>query len=265
MREFTDGPELPDGKDAPRSHMRGIVGVKMSGHTVLGAILLTLGVLWTLDNLGLIDSDKAIEFWPIILLAFGVAKINGYNTRRDPAAGTVMVVVAGLLLLKPLGIFHTSVFHLWPLLLIAGGLSLLKRARAPVGARTDGSAEIEDAHFSVLAVMGAAGRRVHSQQFRGAEATALMGGVELDLRSAKAASDTVYVEVFTWWGGIEIVVPRDWKVDIEASPIMGGVVDTTKAPVGPVATTLVVRGIVIMGGVEVKNKSALHPDTETQA
>ncbi len=264
--------DAPDDRDRPRP--RRVIGLKVTGHTILGAILLGLGVLWTLDNLNLgIDSDRVIQFWPLGLVAFGVAKCRGYNTRRDTAAGTVMLVIGGLLLLRPLGLIQTNIFHLWPLLLIAGGLSLLKRSRTPVR-EVDGSwarevqddpAVPDDSHVSLLALMGSAERRVHSQAFRGAEATAMMGGVELDLRYARGAADKVYVDVFTWWGGIEIIVPRDWKVDVEASPIMGGVVDTSLPPLGPAVTTLVVRGIVIMGGVEVKNRSGRHPDAEPSA
>lgn len=248
-------------RDAPRSQMRGLIGVKLSGHTIIGAILLTLGVLWTLNNLNIIDSDRALQFWPLGLIAYGVAKMQGWNTRRDHSAGTMICIIGSLLLLRPLGLIHNA-FSLWPLLLISGGLALLKRARTPVEELRSGSTQVNDAHLSVLAIMGAASRRVYSPDFRGAEATAMMGGVELDLRNAASTVDKVYIDVFTWWGGIEIVVPRDWKVDIEASPIMGGVVDTTKAPVGPVATTLVVRGVVIMGGVEVKNKSSVRTDDE---
>ncbi len=255
---MNDTHDARDEREAPRTQVRGLVGLKISGHTIVGAIMLLLGVLWTLDNLDVMDSDRAIQFWPIGLVAFGVAKLQGWNTRQDRNAGTALTIIGSLMLLRPLGIIHTSIFSLWPLLMIAGGLALLRRARTPVEDLPPGSAEVNDAHLSVLALMGGAARRVHSRDFRGAEASAIMGGVELDLRNAATTVPKVYVDVFTWWGGIEIIVPRDWKVDTEATPIMGAVVDTTKAPDAPVVTTLVVRGIVIMGGVEVKNKSSVR-------
>ena len=53
------------------------------------------------------------------------------------------------------------------------------------------------------------------------------------------------------WGGIEITVPPDWAVDNHIVPIMGGVVDKST---GTQAAThrLHLRGVVLMGGVEIK-------------
>ena len=51
----------------------------------------------------------------------------------------------------------------------------------------------------------------------------------------------------------QIKVPADWKVTNEALPIMGGVDDKTRAPEGEVRGHLVLKGPIIMGGVEVKN------------
>jgi len=51
-------------------------------------------------------------------------------------------------------------------------------------------------------------------------------------------------------------VPDGWTVVIEAVPFMGGVDDKTRPPKAAVdgaAPTLVVRGFVMMGGVEIKN------------
>ena len=43
-----------------------------------------------------------------------------------------------------------------------------------------------------------------------------------------------------------------WVVEIEAWPILGGVVDNTQAPALP-AHRVILRGMAFMGGVEIKN------------
>jgi hypothetical protein len=54
------------------------------------------------------------------------------------------------------------------------------------------------------------------------------------------------------WGGIELKVPETWTVINKVTPFMGGVDDKTHQP----ATSehrLTIRGLVVMGGIEIKN------------
>jgi hypothetical protein len=83
--------------------------------------------------------------------------------------------------------------------------------------------------------------------------TLVMGGIKLDLCDARMEGDSATVEVFAFWGGIEIYVPPDWTVTSKVTTLLGGFVDKRR-PTSVVPTkTLVVRGMVVMGGIEVKN------------
>jgi hypothetical protein len=42
-------------------------------------------------------------------------------------------------------------------------------------------------------------------------------------------------------------------VTVEALPLMAGIEDATRAPAGETRGHLVVKGLVLMGGVEIKN------------
>jgi predicted membrane protein len=102
--------------------------------------------------------------------------------------------------------------------------------------------------------MGGGERVVRSQDFRGGEVTAILGGFEIDLRGAGIAGDSATIEVFALFGGVELRVPEDWDVAVHGTPILGAVINSAKAGIGTVPTkTLVIRGSAIMGGVEVKN------------
>ena len=112
--------------------------------------------------------------------------------------------------------------------------------------------------FSSLAVMGGCAGRRNSQAFEGADLTATMGGCDIDLRDASIAPNTeAVIEVFAFWGGIDLKVPEDWVVVNRVIPLMGGVDDKTRTPIAPSAPPkrLIVRGIVIMGGVGIRNRS----------
>jgi hypothetical protein len=96
-------------------------------------------------------------------------------------------------------------------------------------------------------------RKNSSQDFRGGDATAVMGGCDIDLRGARIQGGQAIVDTFALWGGVGLKVPEDWRVSGEVIPLMGGFEDKTKPPAGEAKGHLIVRGIAIMGGVEVTN------------
>jgi hypothetical protein len=83
-------------------------------------------------------------------------------------------------------------------------------------------------------------------------AVAVMGGGELDLREASFAHAETVIYAFTIMGGIEIIVPDDVTVRVEGVGLMGGFDDKASGDAGPGAPVLHVRGLAIMGGVEVR-------------
>jgi hypothetical protein len=97
------------------------------------------------------------------------------------------------------------------------------------------------------------GRRPVSQEFRGGDASAVMGGVRLDLRNAKPVPEGAVVDLFVWWGGVEVRVPENWKIVNETNVVMGGIEDKTKSPPTDARDLLILRGLVVMGGIELKN------------
>ena len=91
----------------------------------------------------------------------------------------------------------------------------------------------------------------NSQDFKGGDITAVMGGVELDLRGASIQSEA-RLNLWATWGGIVIKIPADWSVINRGTAIMGAIED--KSSGSPVANKrLIITGMAIMGGVDIKN------------
>jgi hypothetical protein len=107
---------------------------------------------------------------------------------------------------------------------------------------------------TLFAMMSGVRRQV-TGAFAGAEATAIMGGVELDLRYSAMDADEVIIDTFALWGGIEIWVPPSWEIVSQGLPLMGAFEDKTHVVThaGSRQPRLIVRGVAIMGGVEIKN------------
>ncbi|HXA46299.1 MAG TPA: hypothetical protein VNW52_01620, partial [Burkholderiaceae bacterium] len=130
----------------------------------------------------------------------------------------------------------------------------IRRGFEPAGTENSGpetSPASDMSYMNVVSVMSGNMRRNDTQDFRGAELTSVMGGMEIDLRHASMASEAT-ISVFAMWGGIVIKVPTDWSVVSGAVPILGGAVDKTVPPVAA-SKRLIIDGYVVMGGVEIRN------------
>jgi len=95
--------------------------------------------------------------------------------------------------------------------------------------------------------------RSTSAAFRGADLAAFMGGVTLDLTDAKMERDEAVIDVLAFWGGIEVRVPPEWSVTSRVMPIMGGYEDKTRPSGAAPTKRVLLRGMVVMGGIEVKS------------
>ena len=76
---------------------------------------------------------------------------------------------------------------------------------------------------------------------------------KLDLRGATLSGGQAVINVLALMGGFDIRVPDTCRVVNETTPFMGGVADKTKAPAASDAPRLIVRGFVMMGGLDIKN------------
>lgn len=105
----------------------------------------------------------------------------------------------------------------------------------------------------VAGIMGGSTRRGRWTPARHVTAIAVMGGVELDFREASFAPGVTEVQAFAFWGGVQIVVPPDVRVECSGIGVMGGFDHRQNAPSvdDPMAPVLRVTGLALMGGVEV--------------
>jgi predicted membrane protein len=248
---------------------------RVTGRMIAGGVLIALGVLFTLDNFGIVEAGDVFRYWPLFLVGFGLLKVAQARYSEQRVGGAVLMAAGVLLLLRTLHVINLHMRQVWPIALVIGGGLLIWRSvrrRDPNavlasarGRLPHAESGLADADASAgggytlneFAFLGGGERIIRTSDFRGGEVTAVMGGFEIDLRGAGMIADEAVLEVFTLWGGVEIRVPEDWIVQIQATPILGGISETTSGPVIPVAPSgprkrLIIRGTAIMGGVEVK-------------
>lgn len=85
-------------------------------------------------------------------------------------------------------------------------------------------------------------------------ATAVMGGVEIDLRSVEFTAAELTIRCFALMGGIDIIVPDDVTLEIDGVGIMGGFPRQREQVGRPGAPVVRVVGVALMGGVDAKPK-----------
>jgi len=231
---------------------RGAIPVRL----VLGLLVAALGAIVLAGNLGWLESRELLHwFWPAALAAIGVTILLQPAPCPGRWWGAVWLVAAAWILADRQGWIAVDFWEVFfPALLILFGARLMLRALVrPGAARRDGAIDDPEAFVHAFAVMAGNERRSSAGAFRGAELTAFMGGVALDLTGARMEGKEATIDVFAFWGGIDIRVPPDWAVVGKVVPLMGGFEDKSRPTVAVPERRLVVRGFAVMGGVEVKN------------
>jgi predicted membrane protein len=230
------------------------------GRLLFGLILMVAGALFLLDLADMLDAGRIIStWWPLVFIAFGFVALS--SSARSLFAAGVLFVAGTILLLANLDVFPVSAGELvLPIILMAVGAGILFVRSGP---RRD--ADPNDT-VNAFAAFGGQEVRSRSQGFKGGSATALFGGVTIDLRSAMLDPDGAGIDTFAAFGSVEIVVPHGWQVIVRGMPVFGGFQDSTAhdATMPDGAPTLTVSGVAAFGGVEVKNAPALPIRSESE-
>ena len=117
------------------------------------------------------------------------------------------------------------------------------------------AAHVKDREF-VVAVLGGSSRKGRWSPARKNIAVAVMGGAEIDFRDAVMGPGITELQVYTMWGGVEVIVPPGLHVESHGIAILGGFehagdnIHTTD----PHAPTLRITGFACMGGVDITTR-----------
>ena len=210
---------------------------------IIGVLLVLIGGIFLLDNLGFdIDIPYYLFSWPAIFVVFGVINLVSGN-------GKAALIFFGLATVFYLHYYDVvKLRDIWPAILIFIGLTfILRRKSEPKNISESG-----DNFFDEVAVFGGTERKYISDNLQGGKITCVFGGSEIDLRGSKAQNGAV-IEIFCMFGGVELMVPEDWKVNMDATAIFGGFSDARKNVTNATETTVHIKGFTMFGGGEIKN------------
>jgi predicted membrane protein len=230
---------------------------------IIGVLLLTAGFLLLGFNAGFLNTDyKHLIFsWPVLLIALGV--VNFFD-RRSLWAGFILISLGSFFLIPHIFVFHFNFIHLfWPvLLMIVGVTMILKRTilhpfshhhHGPFHCQAD--SKIEDGIINESNVFSGSHRVIQPCEFKGGKISNVFGGSKIDLTKTTLAPGENILEISCMFGGVEIIVPLDWKVQIQVSSVMGAFSDKRNTRNTPLDNSrcLIIKGSAVFGGGEVKS------------
>ena len=216
-----------------------------TGRQLMATILIACGVLLLGRNLGIFPNRifHIIVSWPMLLVVLGAYSF----LRRQAFTGVVLFAIGLCFILPRLGWLPWGPANvsavLWPVLLVCVGIAFFYRPQCRKRERKIQS----ETDFTT---------RQHHSGDGFVRSDNVLGGVKqvvLDLRRTNIEQGETYIDVECNFGGVEIYVPLDWRVDLQANAFLGGCEDKRVPGVNiDQSRRLVVIGNVSFGGVEIK-------------
>ncbi|MEA3286452.1 MAG: DUF5668 domain-containing protein [Candidatus Marinimicrobia bacterium] len=213
----------------------------------IGVII--IGAIFLLQSLDVMHLGGFVgKWWPLILIIAGFSKIRNDDRRN----GAILFIIGLILLSATMDIINWgSIFKLWPLAILYVGVSMLLKSQGKPGLTFSGISHSDNEFVQASAIFGGVEKAVQSDNFKGANITALFGGVDLDLRKAKAVETGCIINATALFGGTEIIVPENWNVIISGTPIFGSIEDKTKGS-SESSINVTLNCTVAFGGLEIK-------------
>lgn len=217
-----------------------------TARTLTGIGIIIIGLAALIASFGVFDfGDIFYHWWPLLVVAGGALAL--INNRQRPLWPIVAIVVGLLWQLENFDLIQFNVWQLfWPAIIIAIGWSVIQNHDK--NPQVTESRETDD--ISVL--FGGVDTKNESKDYKGGNASVILGGGVLDLRHAVIKKEAT-LNVFTMMGGLEIKVPEGWVVRTRVSPILGGVENKAISLDKAGAPVLTITGTAIMSGVEIKH------------
>jgi len=226
---------------------------------LFGIIIIAAGFILLLSNTGFLPYEiRHIFFsWQMLLIVIGLVSFFSSESRTP---GTILILIGGIFILPRIFDLQFNVWHIfWPVLLIAIGLLMLFK-RSPRSFlewrfQHKNTSNLDDGFIHEENIFSGGKQRVMQQVFRGGHINCVFGGSEVDLTQATLAEGVSELEVNTIFGGVTLIVPCDWRIQLKMTSIMGGFSDKRSYLKENPDTSriLIIKGSTIFGGGEIKS------------
>lgn len=222
----------------------------------IGIVLVLVGFILVIERTGFLPSyiENIIFSWQMLLVAIGFVMTLGTGNRGP---GLIVMAVGGFFILPELFNVPFRTYRLfWPAIFIIAGIIVITNSKwfRPESWRSKSQSSSD--YIDVTHIFGGGERIVSSDNFRGGKISSIFGGGEIDLTRSSLAPGESFLEIACVFGGVSLIVPSDWNIVIDVTPILGGFSDSRRLISGSAidsSKTLIIKGAVIFGGGEIKS------------
>jgi predicted membrane protein len=232
-----------------------------------GVFIILVGIA-ALIKASVPDLPEWLFGWQTFLIALGV--FIGVRHGFKGASWLILMLIGGAFLIRDINPDLMLRRYTWPFIMILVGIFLIFRPRrhwqwghdekknedqqksAPLNEEKESYSK--DDFVDATSIFGGCKKNILSKNFKGGDLVNIFGGTELNLTQADF-TDTAVIELTTIFGGTKLIVPSNWAIKSEAVTIFGGMEDkrSVQSLAGTVEKTLILRGTIIFGGIEIKS------------
>jgi predicted membrane protein len=234
---------------------------------VFALTVIAAGALLLAFNTGFLPVEwKGFFFsWPMLLFLFGAVSLCKLKFMQ----GIILAAVGKFFLIDKLSLIYpqddfyerfTSIY--WPVLIIIVGLLIFARFlfkpktgffdRHPEDGRRRGTNE-KNGSVNYSYIFGGTEEVFLEPEFKGGSIETVFGGVSLDLRRTSLPEGETRLHIYTVLGGVELMIPPDWYVEINPQTVFGGVNDErTSHDAVDLSRKLILDARCVFGGVTIR-------------
>jgi hypothetical protein len=151
---------------------------------------------------------------------------------------------------------HAALLELTKDLEVFSDPGYAQKKQAELGVRVDEHVDDVDEEEYMVHVFGGSNRKSAWNVASRIKMINVFGGCDLDFTQATFTARKTRIILFCLFGGATLYVPEGVRVVPKAVCIFGGINDRAPGTVDPNAPTIVIEGVLLFGGVDIKLKKS---------
>lgn len=161
--------------------------------------------------------------------------------------GTILIII-GISAILGISLMR----FLFAFILIAIGIKIIIGKKSNYWNFKQNKSTTEENTLNEVNIFSSVNKLIKSDDFKGGKIVVIFSGGRIDLSQVKTSLRNIDLEIIAIFGGVELIVPKEWKINSQGNSIFGGYdIKVQGENVGE--TTLNLKGHAIFGGIKVKN------------